>query len=232
MVHQVNLASCEYDSNTDEFIKSGLTAIESDLVKPKRVLESPVQLECRLLQMVELGGKAGSGNLAICEVIKFHISDEILVAGEIDPRLIDHVGRNGKEFYTRAYGHSMFTIPKPGRIQGIGIDKLPDFVQESTVLSANNLGRLALVNIIPSISDAISYINSFKIIDSTIHLFERYERNGDYQNMMSSALSLIGKGTSRINLLERVAKIAIEKDDVDFAWKTILYFGSLINEQN
>jgi len=232
MVHQVNLASCEYDSDTDEFIKSGFTAIESDLVKPKRVMESPVQMECRLMQMVELGGKAGSGNLAICEVIKFHISDDILFDGEIDPRLIDHVGRNGKEYYTRAYGDSMFTIPKPGRIKGIGIDNLPDFVRESNILSANNLGRLALVNDIPSMSDALSFINSVKIIDSTIHTFLRYEQSGDYQNMLNSALSLVGKGEKSINLLERIAKIAIEKDDVDFAWKTLLYLGSLIDKQN
>jgi flavin reductase (DIM6/NTAB) family NADH-FMN oxidoreductase RutF len=227
MVHQVNLASCEYDNDTDEFIKSGLTAIESDLVKPKRVMESPVQMECRLLQMVELGGKAGSGNLAICEVIKFHISEEILVNDEIEPSLIDHVGRNGKEYYTRAFGASMFTIPKPGRIKGIGIDNLPDFVKESSIFTANNLGRLALVNDIPSVIDSKSFVKSFTLTDSSVHSFERYELSGNYQKMMSSALSMIKKGTGSINLLERVAKVAIENDNVDFAWKTILYLGSL-----
>ena len=78
IVEQMNLSSTEYDSDIDEFVKSGFTALDSDHVKPKRVKESPIHYECKLMQMVELGGKAGSGNLAICEVVKIHINNAVL----------------------------------------------------------------------------------------------------------------------------------------------------------
>ncbi len=114
IVQQVNIAAKEFAYGVDEFKESGLTPIPSDLVKAPRVKESPFQMECKLLEMKVFGDQPGSGNLAICEVIKFHIDEKIFREGStrIDPQLIDLVGRNGENFYTRASGEAIFEVKR------------------------------------------------------------------------------------------------------------------------
>ena len=77
MVEQMSLASSPYGPEVDEFIKSGLTPIESETIKPFRVKESPVQLECKVIEVKELGEEGGSGNLIICKILRMHVSDYI-----------------------------------------------------------------------------------------------------------------------------------------------------------
>jgi flavin reductase (DIM6/NTAB) family NADH-FMN oxidoreductase RutF len=102
---QVNLASGEYEAGVDEFAKSGFTPVASDIVKPARVAESPFQMECKLKEIINLGDGPGSGNLCICEVVRFHIDERLFNdKGVIDPQLIDLVGRNSARFWTRAHG--------------------------------------------------------------------------------------------------------------------------------
>ena len=113
MAKQVNICSAEFAPGVDEFIESGLTPIDSLKVKPPRVKESPFQMECVLKQMVPLGEKPGSGNLAICEVLVFHISESVYKDGIIHPELLDLVARNGGHFYTRASGKALFELEKP-----------------------------------------------------------------------------------------------------------------------
>jgi flavin reductase (DIM6/NTAB) family NADH-FMN oxidoreductase RutF len=120
MVQQMNLASCEYSADTDEFVKSGFTPIKSDMVKPFRVKESPVQLECRVNQVIETGHEGGAGNLVICEVLCMHINEDVLDAdGKIDPHKIDLVARMGGDYYCRASGDAVFEVPKPNISLGI-----------------------------------------------------------------------------------------------------------------
>jgi flavin reductase (DIM6/NTAB) family NADH-FMN oxidoreductase RutF len=120
IVQQMNLSSCEYPKGTDEFVKAGFTALASDLVKPFRVKESPVQLECKLLQIIETGKEGGAGNLIICEVVCMHIDDNILDdAGRIDPNKIDLVARMGGDYYCRASGNAVFEVAKPNMSLGI-----------------------------------------------------------------------------------------------------------------
>ena len=78
IVQQMNLSSCEYPRNVDEFVKAGFTPLQSDMVKPFRVKESPVQLECRVMQVIETGKEGGAANLIICEVLCMHIDDSVL----------------------------------------------------------------------------------------------------------------------------------------------------------
>ena len=73
IVQQASLSSTEYADGINEFVKSGLTQIPSDIVKPYRVKESPVQFECKVNQIIALGTEGGAGNLIICEVVKIHI---------------------------------------------------------------------------------------------------------------------------------------------------------------
>ena len=143
MVEQVSLASTEYNSDIDEFVKSGLTPLEADLVKPKRVAQSPFQMECKVNQIVALGSGKASGNLVICEVIKFHVREDVFKNGVIHPDAINLVGRNSANFYTKAFDQAIFEIEKPIGKNGIGFDRLPKFVQNSFIFSANNLARLA-----------------------------------------------------------------------------------------
>lgn len=150
MVEQMSLASTEYDKGVNEFIKAGLTPRRSDLVKPPRVEESPAAFECQVLEIKETGKEGGAGNLVICKVIRAHISEDILDEnGSIDPFKLDAVGRMGGNYYCRAQGESLFEIPKPLRTKGIGIDELPEEIRTSTVLTGNNLARLANVETLP-----------------------------------------------------------------------------------
>lgn len=116
LVHKSNLASKEFPASVDEFKETGLTPIASELVKPFRVKESPFQMECRLNQMIPLGNGPGSGNLALCEVLKLHVSEAVMSEGnahQIDPHKLDLVARMGQDFYARASGAAVFAVKKP-----------------------------------------------------------------------------------------------------------------------
>ncbi len=143
LVEQASLASTEYPTGVDEFIKAGLTAIPSEHVRPPRVKESPVQMECRIKEIIALGEAGGAGNLIVAEVIWLHIDPAILDEhGQIDPHRIDLVGRMGGAWYARAAGDALFEVEKPAT-QSIGIDALPDHIKNSQILTGNDLARLA-----------------------------------------------------------------------------------------
>ena len=153
IVQQTNLASCEYPQGVNEFEKAGFTAIASDMVKPFRVKESPVQLECKVLQVIETGHEGGAGNLVICEMVCMHVDDNILnEQGKIDPHKIDLVARMGGDYYCRASGSAVFEVAKPNQQLGIGIDSLPEHIRNSKILTGNNLGILGNSSSIPVVS--------------------------------------------------------------------------------
>lgn len=158
MVQQTSLASSPFARGVNEFIKAGFTPVPSDLVKPARVKESPVQLECRVMEVKELGKAGGAGNLVICEIIRMHVSETILNdAGFIDTRKIDLVARMGDNWYCRASGDALFEVEKPITTIGIGIDGIPDDIRNSNVLTGNNLGLLGSVEQLPSAEETIAF---------------------------------------------------------------------------
>lgn len=112
MREQMKLCGQDLDADINEFDISGLTQIPSDIVKAPRVKESPFQMECKLLEMKQLGDQPGAGNLAICEVLKFHVNESVFKLGteRIDPQAIDLIGRNGEHYYTRASGDAIFEM--------------------------------------------------------------------------------------------------------------------------
>lgn len=226
ILHQVNLASTEYPSDVDEFVKAGFTPIDSDLVKPKRVKESPFQLECKLIQMIHMGDGAGSGNFAICEVIKYHISEDIMDGMHIDQRKIDLIGRNGGNFYTRANGDALFELAKPGQHLGMGYDQLPDYMRKSDIYSANDLGKFALLSEMPTLQDVENSLSQIELFDASVEMLDRNERMRDYKEMLSIALSLEKKGIARKSYFERTAKTALIFDDLEFAWNVAIYTGN------
>lgn len=150
IVQQMSLSSSEYPEGVNEFEKAGLTMLASDKVKPFRVAESPVQLECKVNDIISLGSEGGAGNLVICEVVKLHISEHILNADQtINQDALDVVARAGGSYYSRA-NKSFFEIPKPIKTLGIGVDALPNPIKNSAILTGNNLGLLANVETLPS----------------------------------------------------------------------------------
>ena len=154
IVHQMSLAGVDYPEDVSEFDKAGLTPIESELVKPFRVKESPVQFECRVQNIIPLGEEGGAGHLIICHVVRIHIDENILdEKGSIDPHKIDLMGRMGRAFYVRASGSNVFPIMRPAETLVIGMDGLPDYIRRSTVLTGNDLAQLAGVTDIPTLAD-------------------------------------------------------------------------------
>ncbi|MCB9081900.1 MAG: flavin reductase family protein [Lewinellaceae bacterium] len=144
IVRQMAVASVEYPPEVDEFVKAGFTPLPADLVRPFRVKESPVNLECKVRQIIPLGDKGGAGHLIVCEVIRFHIQEEVLDdKSRIDPHKIDLMGRMGRAFYVRASGEAVHTILQPTNIMAIGFDQLPSSARSSTILTGNDLGQLA-----------------------------------------------------------------------------------------
>lgn len=157
IVEQMSLSSTAYEKGIDEFIKSGLTAVQSDLITPPRVGEAPVSFECSVNDIIELADTPGAGNLIICEVQRIHLNTECMTDGALRTEKLDLVGRMGGSWYVKANGDALFEIPKPIRNQGIGVDALPKGIRESTVLTGNNLGRLGNLETLPS-ADEIAAI--------------------------------------------------------------------------
>lgn len=159
MVQQVSLASTEYGDGINEFIKSGLTAVQSDVVNPFRVAESPVQFECKVNDIVALGDGGGAGNLVICEVVKIHVNEKVLdESGAVDQNKIDLVSRMGGNWYSRA-NKGLFEVPKPLVTLGIGVDQIPDFIKESGAFSGNDLGMLGNIEVLPTQNEITTFVN-------------------------------------------------------------------------
>lgn len=206
LVQQCSLASTEYADGVNEFVKAGLTPIASDLIKPFRVKESPVQLECIVKEVIELGTGGGAGNLVVSEVVKIHISEDILNdQGKIDPTKIDLVGRMGGDYYARAHGDALFEVAKPLTTLGIGVDAIPSDIRNSNVLTGNDLGQLGNVEQLPDETE----VNEYRLIELS-DLFIEHEDNAKKLEQE----------------LHKKAKDLIAAGQVADAWKTLLSFNN------
>lgn len=197
IVQQISLASTEYGDGVDEFVKAGLTKVKSDVVKSYRVAESPVQLECKVNQIVPLGTEGGAGNLVICEVVKIHIHEHILNEnGAIDQAKIDLVARMGGNWYTRANA-GMFEVEKPLTTLGIGVDSVPDEIKKSDIFVGNDLGKLGNIEHIPTTEEVSAFLND----------------NQEIRVLLES---------NNIEEIYRKAKELLDNDKVLDAWKIIV----------
>ncbi|MCC6372638.1 MAG: flavin reductase family protein [Bacteroidia bacterium] len=174
MVHQTSLASSPFPKGVNEFEKSGFTAIDSELVKPYRVKESPVQMECKVIEVKELGKAGGAGNLIICEIIRIHINESVLNAeNQIDTKKIDLVSRMGDNWYCRANGDALFEVQKPITSIGIGYDAIPNDIKNSDVLTGNNLGLLGSVEVLPGAEEVAEFKKNLQpfLTKADLHLY-------------------------------------------------------------
>ena len=157
MVQQMNVAAAPWERGISEFEKAGFTPIGSELIKPLRVKESPVQMECRVLEVKEFGTGGGAGNLVMAEVLKIHINKDVIGAdGKIDQTKIDLVGRMGGSWYCRTTPDALFQLAQPMQAT-IGYDALPENIKNSQILSANDIGMLAALPAIPD-AEIVAFI--------------------------------------------------------------------------
>ncbi len=205
ILHQMSLSSSPFASDVDEFVKAGLTPVPSDTIKPMRVLEAPVQFECKVLEVRELGDQGGAGNLVICEVTKIPIHEEILAEdGTIDQKKINLVARMGGNWYCHANEASMFEITKPITTVGIGFDQLPEDIRLSSVLTGNDLAQLAGVTELPNETD----VNEYKLLE------------------LSDLFLTLEDEPAKLELaLHQRAKELINQNDIEGAWMTLLSFN-------
>ncbi|MCD6067672.1 MAG: flavin reductase [Bacteroidetes bacterium] len=199
MVHQMSLTSSPYAKGVDEFLKAGFTKLASEKVKPFRVAESPVQLECKVLEVKELGTSGGAGNLIICEVVKMHISEEVLNEnGVIDQQKIDLVARMGGNWYCRASGDALFEVQKPITTLGLGVDILPPAIRNSKVLSGNDLGQLGNLEQMPTDEEVEQYKNGLTPFTDEVSFHQKIKE-------------LISKGTIREAWLLMLSQSIVNK---------------------
>ena len=197
MVQQTSLSSTEYADGVDEFVKAGFTKLESEVVKPYRVAESPVQFECKVNDIIALGSEGGAGNLVICEVVRIHLSKDILDEnGVIDQHKIDLVARMGGNWYSRA-NQGMFEVEKPLKTLGIGVDNIPEYIRKKTIFVGNDFGMLGNIEQLPSETEIKTYITENKIVK-------------DYLDQ---------KNTEQ---LDKIAQQLLAENKVLDAWKVLL----------
>ncbi len=200
---QMSLSSTEYGKGVNEFVKSGLTEVPSDIVKPPRVGESPVAFECKVNDVIPLGEDGGAGHLVICEILLAHFSKNILDENnKIDPYKLDVVGRMGGNWYTRAHGDSLFEIQKPLGKKGIGVDKIDESIRFSKILSGNDLGRLGNVEELPSIEAVQGFRSTSEIADIFL------ENSENHENLKIA--------------IHKLAKRYLQDIEVEKAWLTLL----------
>jgi hypothetical protein len=181
----MSLSSTEYPEGVNEFEKAGLTMLPSDKVKPFRVAESPIQFECKVNEIINLGTEAGAGNLVICEVVKLHITEDVMNDDEtINQEALDLVARAGGSYYSRAK-KGFFEIPKPLRTMGIGVDGMPEHVRNSMILTGNNLGMLANVEALPNADDVNTFIENISERYPDIKTASHREKHKLAQNYLS-----------------------------------------------
>lgn len=201
MVQQQSLASTEYAKEVDEFDKSGFTAIPSQHIKPPRVAESPVQLECRVKEIITIQEGGGTGNLVLAEVICMHIQGNLLNEhDQMDQAALDLVARLGGDWYCRVTKDNLFEVPKPLRKLGIGVDQLPEAVRNSSILTGNQLGLLANIEAIPELG---TEIKEDEHVNSLLSMWQNDE-------------------TQLNNELQRYAAKLLDENEVEKAWQVLL----------
>lgn len=206
MVHQVSLASSPYAPGVDEFEKAGFTKLPSHRVRPHRVAESPIQMECIVKEITELGKEGGAGNLVVSEVLKIHIDEAVIGEDDqIDQQKIDLVARMGGDWYCRAHQQALFEVAKPMATKGIGFDNIPEDVRNSSVLSGNDLGQLASVEALPN----ETHVNDYKLMELS-DLF----------------LSLEDNPRKLETELHQLAKQLLSQNKIVEAWKALLAFNN------
>ena len=184
MVEQMNVAAAPWDRGVSEFEKAGFTPLKSDLVKPFRVAESPSQIECKVLEVKEMGVGGGAGNLVICQVVRMHIKEEVLNEEQkIDQRKMKLVGRLGGSWYSKTNEAALFELAQP-MSPTLGYDGLPEYVRLSDKLSGNDIGKLASVASMPDTATKEA-VSKERLIGSEWDQIKDFLAQGNYDKALA-----------------------------------------------
>lgn len=204
MVQQTSLASTEYPKGVNEFDKAGFTQLPATYVKPPRVAESLVQMECIIRDIIPLGDGPGAGNLVVAEVICLHMDESIFDdKGKIMQEKLNLVARMGGDLYARTGTDNIFKVPKPLMHRGMGIDKLPAYIKNSTVLTGNDLAQLANVTEMPGMDEVEGYLENNPAITEQMNYLRPF-------------------ADSRLNYIHQRSKTMLRNGNLDEAWLNLL----------
>jgi flavin reductase (DIM6/NTAB) family NADH-FMN oxidoreductase RutF len=203
MARQMAICGVEYDTGVNEFEKGGFTPLPSVKVRPFRVKESPVQFECRVLEIKTYSNDPGAANLIVAQALLIHMEENIFGEDEtIDPRKLDMVGRLGNFNYTRAQGDSIFAIRQPPSEIAMGFDALPEYLRSSSILTGSQLAMLAGVTHLPSQAQAESFaatpevqsfLGSWNQENDTLHnRIAEYLNKGETENAWKLVMAVSG----------------------------------------
>lgn len=201
IVQQQSLASTEYAKGINEFEKAGLQELASIHIRPPRVAEAPIQLECKVREVINVESIPGAGNLVIAEVLCMHVQEHLLDENnQIQQADLDLVARLGGDWYCRVTKDNLFEVPKPLRKLGIGVDQLPEDIRNSPLLTGNQLALLANIEIIPTLDPS------------------------SLQQHQSLILSMnkINNEASKQEFLHKKAMQLIDEGDLTTAWQILL----------
>lgn len=203
LLEQMSLSSTPYPKGVNEFQKSGLKEVPSEMVSPPRVAEAPVAFECKVRQAIPLGDEGGAGHLVLCEVLLLHIHEEVLdEKGKIQSQKLDAIGRMGANDYCRASGDALFELIRPVKDLGIGVDQLPESIRKSPILTGSSLAKLAGVTALPTAADA-----------------EKYRKDANIQQILRQYEA---ETAQRTEAMHRLAQQLLEKGEVEKAWAALL----------
>lgn len=161
VVQQMTISSADYDASINEFETAGVTPIPSIEVKPPRIKESPVQLECTVKKIIQTGQGEGSGQIALCKIIRLHINTSLTSENyTLDANELKLIGRMGANQYVKAFDQALFTINRP-KNNCLGFDQLPDSIKSSPYLTGNEIAQFARELTLPSNAELDQISNSF-----------------------------------------------------------------------
>jgi flavin reductase (DIM6/NTAB) family NADH-FMN oxidoreductase RutF len=193
IVEQASLASSPYPRGVNEFQKSGLEMVASDLIAPPRVAEAPASFECLVDQIMPLGDGGGSGNLIICRVVRMHVRNDLLnPENRVNLEALHMVGRMGGNYYVEAAGAALFEIEKPNEKIGVGVDSLPEALRTSPFLTGAQLARMGNLNQIPTLDD----IDEAEL-SLVVHAINEKEYPAEAPSWLKGVEFLLEKGRSK-----------------------------------
>ncbi|MCS6789986.1 MAG: flavin reductase family protein [Bacteroidia bacterium] len=141
---RMNITTGEYERGINEIERAGLETLPSEVVRPPRIVGSPVHLEAKLRQIISLGENPGAGQLVLVEVVRMHLAQHILdEKGLPDPRKMDVIARLGAFWYARITPEVIFWMKQPRNpAEVLAWQELPRDIRESRVFTAAEIGHL------------------------------------------------------------------------------------------
>ncbi|MEO6189392.1 MAG: flavin reductase family protein [Saprospiraceae bacterium] len=189
MVRQMMVCSVDFPTEVNEFEQSGLHEEHANMLNIPMVAESPVNMECRVKDIITLGENGGAGHLIICDVICMHIDEKVFDdKGGLDPHKLDLMGRMGKAYYVRASGSAIMSMPQSQSLPIVGYPNLSESIRKSKILSANDIAILSGLKTMPQKAEAIDFVEN----NSELYNINQDETNPEYYHKISK--NLLSKG--------------------------------------